>query len=492
MNQEIIIRINDKAGTKKHTDYVGWGPRPAWISQTRLSSSLSVTLRNNGLPGGGKVTFFRSVNGRPDMLSPTNELSNITLPASSNPENNWVQFFVAGEFNQTTGKGAVSSIDKDTGIGVYQSSTNELLYTKRLMVRVRKNANRLSAVEKRDFLEAIMILNTNQGVDFPWKNLQDMHVPTSSREIHGRSSFLPWHRAYLLNLERDIQSLEVPQSNGTVKSYAHVTIPYWDFFSTAQNMFNRDFLGFPDSAGVVQFNASNPLVNWQTNLSGTDVVILGPKLRRSHKLQNSNSFAWDPSNTGSPIFTLGGEWSWASRTENGTVHDFSDYRRFAHGVTTSNLPGLETTPHGAAHVSWGGPIMRVGWSPADPLFFMLHSNIDRLWTLWQWLTPGYRFNPSDRNSYDRQGVGGTGTVPTSSTKGNYTEDTMWPWDGDDQPPRPAQANWGGLPDSPTVTAPGAIPKVKQMIDYHAQYSQNPADNLGFDYEDIPLDYPQRN
>jgi hypothetical protein len=23
--------------------------------------------------------------------------------------------------------------------------------------------------------------------------------------------------------------------------------------------------------------------------------------------------------------------------------------------------------------------------PKDPLFFMLHSNVDRLWALWQWI-----------------------------------------------------------------------------------------------------------
>ncbi|MDG1333831.1 MAG: tyrosinase family protein [Crocinitomicaceae bacterium] len=476
----IEIRINDRSGQKKHTNYIGWSPRPAWIRQSEGSAERTVNLKNGGIPGGGRVTFFSNAEGGPDVFSSRSELS-ITLPPTGG-DDQWVLFFVAGEFNHDTGVGFASNEDEDTGISVFEGS--DLLYTSTLMVRVRKNANKLSANERKDFLEAIMYLNTSHGGELPWKNLQDMHVPDTSAEIHGRSCFLPWHRSFLLNLEREIQALEIEQRDGTLKSYAHVTIPYWDMFAKNETMFNTGFLGFPDRSGVVHFDAKNPLVNWKTNLTGSDQVILGPKLRRAHKLFNLNDYPWNPDLTPSPIYTIGGDdWGWAKRTEYETLHDSDDYNVFAN-------EGLEGSPHGAAHVSWGGPLMRVGWSPADPLFYMLHCNIDRLWAKWQWITPGYRFDSTDKKSYDRQGHGSTiGDAASPETIGNYTKDTMWPWDGDNNSPRPNQANWGGLPDSPTVSAPGSMPRVEQMIDYHGQLSQDPSDYLGFDYDDIPLDFP---
>ena len=485
----IEVRINDQSGTRRHTDYIGWAPRPAWIRQTDALDSVKVNLKNNGNEGGGQVTFFPSnADGNPDMFNPSDELSELKLPNSGNPDDDWVKFFIAGKFDHETGHGFASSRDKDTGIGVYDSITGNELFTKKLMVRVRKNANELNDNERRDFLEAIMYLNTRHGSSLLWKNFQDMHVDDSSAEIHGRSCFLPWHRAYLINLEREIQAIEITQANGNVKTYAHVTIPYWNFFEKAENLFTLNFMGVADDSGVVQFSPSNPLVNWNTNLDDSS-PILGPKLRRAHKIQNQDEYPWNPQLTASPIFT-DSSFQNANRTEFDTIHDFDDYERFA--LTGGNSNGgksLEGTPHGAAHVSWGGPIMRIGYSPADPLFFMLHCNVDHLWAKWQWIN-NYRFDPEDINSYDRQGRGGRIGPTTDDNVGNYTEDTMWPWDGDQMSPRPGLSTWGQLPDSPVVEAPGGVPKVKQMIDFHGQHSQDPADHLGFDYIDVPLDYPE--
>lgn len=485
----IEIRINDASGSKKNTDYIGWGPRPAWIRQMNGNASVFVNLKNNGILGGGEVTFFPTdQDGGPDMLSPTDELNDIVLTSDLDNEG-WVKFFVAGRFDQNTGDSLPSSKDKDTGIGVYETSNGNLLYTKRLMVRVRKNVKNLTPDERKDFLEAIMFLNTQTSTTHPWKNFQDMHVGKTGTEIHGRSCFLPWHRMFLLNLERLIQNVEIAQSDGSVKTYAHVSLPYWDFFDVAQDVFIESFAGKPDTAGVVQFDSNNPLVSWSTNLSGIgqNNIVLGPKLSRAHRFSNLASYPWNPQTQVSPIFNHA-DWSWAHRTESQTINQYSDYDRFNNGPGP-NLPGLEQAPHGGAHVSWGGPIRFINFSPADPVFFMLHCNVDRLWALWQWKTNGYRFDPADPNSYDRQGTGARTGVNTSDLVGNYTEDTMWPWDGDDQPPRPNQANWGAFPDSDIVNAPGSIPKLKQAIDYHGQHSQNPDDHLGFDYDDIPLDYP---
>jgi len=41
--------------------------------------------------------------------------------------------------------------------------------------------------------------------------------------------------------------------------------------------------------------------------------------------------------------------------------------------------GIEIDPHGYAHTSFGGWISSVPTAAKDPLFFMLHANVDRLW-----------------------------------------------------------------------------------------------------------------
>ncbi|OSS50031.1 hypothetical protein B5807_05269 [Epicoccum nigrum] len=43
---------------------------------------------------------------------------------------------------------------------------------------------------------------------------------------------------------------------------------------------------------------------------------------------------------------------------------------------------LEGNPHGAIHSAVGGD-MSPATSPNDPIFFLHHGQIDRLWTLWQ-------------------------------------------------------------------------------------------------------------
>ena len=43
---------------------------------------------------------------------------------------------------------------------------------------------------------------------------------------------------------------------------------------------------------------------------------------------------------------------------------------------------LEVAVHGGVHNAVGGT-MSGGRSPADPLFFLHHANIDRLWSVWQ-------------------------------------------------------------------------------------------------------------
>jgi tyrosinase len=56
---------------------------------------------------------------------------------------------------------------------------------------------------------------------------------------------------------------------------------------------------------------------------------------------------------------------------------------------TSQLQGV----HNGVHVWVGGSMGAVPTAPADPIFWMHHANIDRLWWQWQTSPQGTGKNP---------------------------------------------------------------------------------------------------
>ena len=79
----------------------------------------------------------------------------------------------------------------------------------------------------------------------------------------------------------------------------------------------------------------------------------------------------------------------------------SDFATF-----TSSLEGV----HGGVHVWVGGTMSFIATAPADPIFWMHHANIDRLWWQWQQAHPGK--NPS---------LSGTGATSPVMDPWTYTE-----------------------------------------------------------------------
>jgi tyrosinase len=132
---------------------------------------------------------------------------------------------------------------------------------------------------------------------------------------------------------------------------------------------------------------------------------------------------------------------------------------------------MELNPHGSAHVSFEGWVSSIPTAAKDPLFFMLHCNVDRLWARWQ--RQFSRFNPALAASYDSN---------AANPIGHNLPDTMWPWNGITGPPRPPTAPGGPMAASPSVSAPGPQPRVQSSLDY--QGAVNALSREGFDYDDV--------
>ena len=462
------VRIIINQSEDPHADYIGWAPCPLELYSTN-ESEQKILLKNNDPNQGGQVVFMH------DRQGPVEDQWSMTLPADGSA----VKLWIAGKFDQERQQVMASTQDKDAVIDILDAITSSKLGEKRLMVRVRKNANLLSEGERDRFLSALVQLNSpdENGV-IKFLDFLNMHLQDTRLETHGRSCFLPWHRAYLLALERNLQDID-----------PSITIPYWKFDEPAPNLFSKDFIGRPLDSGSVDFSPSNPLINWTLQLFGVgngrlrrnflkistrvdeEIImrISDPALERAFKVSNNEAH------------TLG------------LSNEFAGFRK------------MEGDPHAKVHKSFLGLINYIGKAPADPLFFLVHSNVDRLWAKWQWLSgeEGSHFDPENSKSYPLQGSGNAelatalrsrgSSISREPFLGNFSMDTMWPWNGEfntgqpeDSNPRPHSAPGGPFPSSIIVDQPGSHPRVRDMIDFQGQF--DPQANLGFAYDDVPYDF----
>jgi len=406
MNVE--LQINNS--TSSRARFVSWTPSPCRIRVTDPSGAatpiVNVRITGRSAVSAGAVVFRAGATGAfSDSLT-------VAVPINGTS----VSFFVAGKFGRPSVNNGDVRIEARTGTTPVGSVP--------VMVRIRKNANVLTPGERNRFVAAFAQLN-NQGAG-RFADFRDMHTDVSSPQAHGAPGFLPWHRAYLLDLERELQAID-----------PSVALPYWRFDQPAPNLFTVDFLGV-SNAGSVQFSNTNPLQFWTTD--GVQGILRGP---------NNN---WNPSTQPGP----------------GII---TEAQTLALGTQYPAFRNMEGNPHGTAHTRWNGFIQQIGTAAKDPLFFLLHCNVDRLWAKWQ--RQNGRFDPAQAASYDSN---------PGNPIGHNLVDTMWPWNGITGPPRPPTAPGGAMSSSACVSAPGATPRVRSSLDFQGRVAA--ASRLGFDYDDV--------
>ena len=388
--------------------FVAWAPSPCRIRVTDPSGAtaptVNIRIRGISVASGGAVVF------RSNTTGPFSNSLRVRVPINGTS----MPFFVAGRFGRPSVNAGDVTIEARTG--------TTLVGSVQVMVRVRKNANTLTPEERDRFVSAFAQLN-NQGAG-RFADFRDMHTAVSSPQAHGAPAFLPWHRAYLLDLERELQAID-----------PSVSLPYWRFDQPAPNIFTPEFLGVSDALGTVQFSATNPLQFWRTD--GVQGINRRPFF---------NTAAAPP----------------GLRTQSQTLALGNQYRAFRI---------MEGNPHGSAHTSFGGSISSVPTAARDPLFFLLHCNVDRLWARWQ--RQFGRFDPGQAASYDSN---------PGNPIGHNLPDTMWPWNGITGGTRPPTAPGGALASSPCVSAPGPQPQVRDCLDY--QGTVNAVSRMGFDYDNV--------
>jgi tyrosinase len=191
---------------------------------------------------------------------------------------------------------------------------------------------------------------------------------------HHGPGFLPWHREFLLRFEDTLQ--EINQK---------VTLPYWDWTvdnSPSPPLWDKDFMGGngdstqDDKVTTGKFAEVNK--EWEIrvfdkNSEPPDPQGPYPFLRRA----------------------LGRPDQLPTPTLVNDVMKLVPYDPPPRNGT-SFRQALEDDVHSLVH-QWVGPSMLSICSPNDPVFWLHHCNVDRLWARWQSLNPGWPYPPSGPN-----------------------------------------------------------------------------------------------
>ncbi|NOH99796.1 tyrosinase family protein [Vibrio kanaloae] len=169
--------------------------------------------------------------------------------------------------------------------------------------------------------------------DKPWVTGLDNEITPGAHEFlakcpHGSFYFLAWHRQYLLAFENAIRAVlsEVP---GAPENWA---LPYWDYTT-----------------------------------SGTGNMVIPETFR----------------NEGNALYFPDRNYSNNLDFYDQTVESVSDEPFFEFGGTQAHIGGsLESYPHNVVHGAVSGAMADISTAGLDPLFYLHHANIDRLWSIW--------------------------------------------------------------------------------------------------------------
>lgn len=233
-------------------------------------------------------------------------------------------------------------------------------------MRVRKNVKFLSAGEKSNFVKAVLALKTKPSVLHPgdpnrnrYDDYPEIHMNAMMANpgwAHQRPAFFPWHRVLLLEFENDLAAVD-----------PSVTIPYWDWPDAASSPFVPDLLGEdgdPTDDGKVKTGpfARDGAGHWTLKVNDSDSD--PDYLRRS--------FGTDATAPSLP-----------SANDVATALSTGNYDSYPWSGFSSGLRGqVEVALHNLVHRYVGGT-MAAMTSPNDPVFWLHHCNIDRLWADWQ-------------------------------------------------------------------------------------------------------------
>jgi tyrosinase len=289
---------------------------------------------------------------------------------------------------------AVSAfINESTASFLHREKESEMDY--------RKNQANLTSAEKAAFINAVLKLkhqtpsqlHPNDASKHRYDDYVEVHMKAMAQMAqmnmpmpmwaHQGPAFLPWHRVFLRHLEHDLQKID--QS---------VTLPYWDW--TVNNSsdpvsgspWTDDFMGQKNPNDVMVASGPFRADNWLLVVIDQSPTNPTPNITYLTRTFARPQFAAHVARTRlSALVTTTPSLPTAQQV-NGALtevpYDASPWDSTAQPSFRNRLEGWYGAGyiHNSVHI-WVGGTMSRNDSPNDPIFFLHHCNIDRLWTIWQ-------------------------------------------------------------------------------------------------------------
>lgn len=171
------------------------------------------------------------------------------------------------------------------------------------------------------------------------------------KSVHATGIFLPWHRAYLVYFEEMCRQILKELS---LPDYDDFALPYWNwaehplpdvFWDEAKNYWDEDL----------------------NSIQGPDFWNLQDDVRKDWQRKNIRKIVCREVN----------------QTVVDTLLQFDFNVLFGLDLFGRYTPGqLETTVHNTIHQFIGGNMFYPPTAALDPIFWLHHANVDRLWEIW--------------------------------------------------------------------------------------------------------------
>ncbi|GKZ67630.1 hypothetical protein AnigIFM50267_002115 [Aspergillus niger] len=346
-------------------------------------------------------------------------------------------------YNQSTG---FPEQDLDNGVALQQIADNALNNMEQESLtangcrledaQIRREWRSLSPNARKEFTDAITCMQsrptnisaeekeTFQGVKTRYDEFVATHI-NLTEHIHVTADFLAWHRFFIHAFENALR----------VECNYTGTLPYWEWGLDAENpqdsvLFNGDLY----SMGTNGVDLNRTSIYWASqNITipagtGGGCVYGGPFSNYTVHMGPIDAPGEQPVQ-----YNLEYNPRCLSRDVNPSVSRTSNSFRnttklilsydtidWFQGVMQADQRFTDPTApfsygvHGGGHLTVGSVLADIDTSPAEPMFWLHHAQIDRVWTIWQGLDPAKR----------RNAIWGTSTRGDDPPSANMTLDDL--------------------------------------------------------------------
>jgi hypothetical protein len=217
---------------------------------------------------------------------------------------------------------------------------------------------------------------------------KDAHAHGS--DVHSGPAFAPWHRVIVSRLEAMLRQVD-----------PRLSLHYWDWTKDPRvdSIDRSAILGPTGTLGSASGNAGPPLADFESS----------EKVDTAHGGDGIHDHVWRGVLAGVPGLA-------------------ADATILGNATFTSFNAALQSA-HNTAHGYIGGTLGHAHFSFHDPMVFLLHSNMDRLWAMWQ-RDPAHPDRLVPATAY--------GTVLADlGLPATYFDEWVAPWSGVDNAAHPA-------------------------------------------------------